>query len=91
MGREIYSSLISPARLRLPDSAFPPMLFLDGAFLTAALLRGVPPLLDLVGAEMLKWPAVPEALAVLRILKMRSEIARGVGRSRPVADASCFV
>lgn len=69
------------------------MLFFDEVFLTAALafLRAVPPLLDLVGAEMLKWPAVPEALAALRILKMRSDMARGVGRSRSGAGASCLV
>ena len=48
----------------------------------AVFLRGVPPF-DL---EILKWPLVPEDLAVVRILCIRSEIARGVGRSRPVAD-----
>ena len=51
----------------------------------AAVLRGVPTL-DLA-EEMLKWVVVPEALAIARILTIRSEIARGVGRSRPAAGA----
>lgn len=55
----------------------------------AALLRGVPGL-DLA-EEMLKWPLAPEALAVARILWMRSEIARGVGRSKPAAETARLV
>lgn len=50
----------------------------------AAFLRGVLALELAEGTE--KWPAVPEALAMARILKMRSEIARGVGRSRSAAE-----
>ena len=55
----------------------------------AAVLRGVPTL-DLA-EEMLKWVVVPEALARARILTIRSEIARGVGRSRPAAGADELV
>ena len=68
-----------PPRLRLPLPAPPldPLVFLVA--LVVDFLRGVE------GTE--KWEAVPEALALARILKMRSEIARGVGRSRPVAGA----
>ena len=75
-----------PPRFRLPAGAFAPLIFFAGAFLVApvaALLRGVPGLFFALG--MLKWLLVPEALAVARILKMRSEIARGVGRSSPAA------
>ena len=81
-------SLIMPARLRLPALAFEPLVFFGVAFLMppfAAFLRGVLGL-DLA-LEMLKWLEVPEALAVWRILTMRSEIARGVGRSKLVAGA----
>lgn len=90
MGRWIYSLLIPPPRLRLrlPTPVSPPFLFLGRAFLIVpfvAFLRGVPAL-DFA-EEILKWPVVPEALAVLRILKIRSDIARGVGRSRPIAEA----
>ena len=77
-----------PPRLRLPAWAFAPMVFFGVAFLKvrfAALLRGVLAL-DLA-LEILKWPVAPEALALARILTMRSEIARGVGRSWPAADA----
>ena len=49
-----------------------------------AFLRGVPALELAEGTA--KWPAVPEALALARILKMRSEIAREVRRSRPAAE-----
>ena len=49
----------------------------------ATFLRGVVGVDDAV--EALDWLLVPEALARARILKMRSEIARGVGRSRLVA------
>lgn len=75
-----------PPRLRLPASALAPLVFFGVVFLVTpfeALLRGVLGL-DLP-AVMLKWPVVPEALAAARILKMRSEIARGVGRSRLAA------
>ena len=81
-------SLIMLLRLRLPALALELLVFLGVAFLMlpfAALLRGVLGL-DLA-FETLKWLEVPEALAVWRILTMRSEIARGVGRSRPGAGA----
>ena len=84
----IYMSLIMLLRLRLPALALELLVFLGVAFLMpkfAAFLRGVLGL-DLA-FETLKWVEVPEALAVWRILRMRSEIARGVGRSRPVAGA----
>ena len=84
--RRIYSSLILPPRLRLPAPGLTPLVF-GVIFLVmpfAAFLRGVPTLDFAV--EMLKWSVVPEALARARILKMRSEIARGVGRSWPAAE-----
>ena len=79
-----------PPRLRLAAWTLPlaPLVFFGVAFLVllfAAFLRGVL-VLDLA-LEMVKWLVDPEALAVARILTMRSEIARGVGRSRPVAEA----
>ena len=83
-------SLIMLLRLRLPALALALALlvFFGVAFLMppfAAFLRGVLGL-DLT-LEMVKWLEVPEALAVWRILTMRSEIARGVGRSKPAAEA----
>ena len=81
-------SLIMLLRLRLPDLALEPWVFLGVAFLVPSFLRGV---LGLdFAAETLKWLEVPEALAVWRILMMRSEIARGVGRSKPAAGAWLF-
>ena len=77
-----------PPRLRLPALDFAPLVFLGVALLVppfAVLLRGVL-VLDLA-LETLKWLEVPEALAIERILTMRSEIARGVGRSRLLAEA----
>lgn len=84
--RWTYPSLIPPPRLRLPAPPLVPLAFFGVAFLAmpfAPFLRGVPGLAE--GTE--KWVAVPDALAIARILKMRSEIARGVGRSRPGAGA----
>lgn len=92
MSRWTYSSLILPARLRLPVSTLTPFVFFGVNFLVipvAAVLRGVPAL-DLA-EEMLKWAVVPEALAIARILTIRSEIARGVGRSRPAAGTDELV
>ena len=90
MSRWAYSSLIPPPRLRLDAEALPlaPLVFFGVAFLVppfVAFLRGVL-VLDLA-LEMVKWRVEPEALAAARILTMRSEIARGVGRSRLVAEA----
>lgn len=76
-----------PPRLRLPALVFAPFVFVGVAFFVVPLvvfLRGVLGL-DLA-LEMLKWLVDPEALALARILTMRSEIARGVGRSWPVAE-----
>ena len=84
--RWTYPSPIPPPRLRLPAPPLVPVAFFGVAFWVvpfAPFLRGVPPLAE--GTE--KWVAVPDALAIARILKMRSEIARGVGRSRPAAGA----
>lgn len=77
-----------PPRLRLPALAFAPLAFFGVAFFViplAVFLRGVLGL-DLA-LEMLKWEVDPEALALARILTMRSEIARAVGRSWLVAEA----
>lgn len=86
-GKQSYSSSNMPPRLRLPALAFAPLVVFGVAFLViplAGFLRGVLGL-DLA-LEMLKWLLDPEALALARILTMRSEIARGVGRSWPVAE-----
>lgn len=77
-----------PPRLRLPALAFAPVVFFGVAFLIVPLARFLRGVLGLdLALEMLKWLVDPEALALARILTIRSEIARAVGRSWPVAES----
>ena len=82
----MYSSLMRSTRLRLLALAWVPFVFLGAGFLAVRVADFLRDVLGLDAAEGTeKWEAVPDALAFSRILAMRSETARGVGRSTPAA------
>ena len=73
-------------RLRFPALPLVPFGFVTAGFLATRVvdfLRGVTGLEAVEGTEEL--PMVPEVFAFSRILAMRSETARAVGRSTPAA------